>query len=267
MANDGSVGGINRYLYQQTDALNKSNSKLASGKRINSAADDAAGLAIADALQSDTVELSQASRNIYDASSVNDIKDGAYSSLSDISGRLSELATQSSNGTLSDQQRGTINTEFQSLTQEANRIVATTSFNGQNVFSGSTDVQVGTDSSQNSTITLTDPGLGQTVSQLTPLSVDSQANAQAALTQIQSFTQSLSDSRGNLGAQSSRLDYANSVVQSQKDTSTAAESRIRDVDYADEVSKRASLLISQQSSVALAAHANLNANVVAKLLQ
>ena len=94
---NGSVDNIKRNLFNQTEQLNKSYQKLSSGKRINSASDDAAGLAIADQLAADSVELSQGSRNISDASSVTNIQDGVYSSLGDISSRLSELATQSSN--------------------------------------------------------------------------------------------------------------------------------------------------------------------------
>ena len=267
MTSNGSVDNIKRNLYKQTEELNKSNRKLSSGLRINSAADDAAGLAIADELLNDTVELSQASRNIGDGSSLSAIQDGVYSSLGDISGRLQELATQSANGTLNDEQRGTINQEFQGLTEEANRIVQSTSFNGQNVFSGSSSIQVGTDSQSSSQISLKDPGIAQTVSQLLPLSVDSQANARTAIDQLDTFTQQLAQNRGDLGAQQSRLDSANSTVQTQRDNSIQAESRIRDLDYAEELSKRTALLISQDSSTALLAQAGkLNANIVQKLI-
>ena len=264
---NGSVDNIKRNLFNQTEQLNKSYQKLSSGKRINSASDDAAGLAIADQLAADSVELSQGSRNISDASSVTNIQDGVYSSLGDISSRLSELATQSSNGTLSDSQRGSLNQEFQALSQEANRIVSSTSFNGQNVFAGNTNVQVGTDSSANSTITLNDPGLGKTVGDLQPLSIDTQANAQATLDTLSSFTQSLAQNRGDLGAQQSRLDTANNVNQTQRDNSIAAESRIRDLDYADQVATNVALQIGQQGSVALLAQASkLNASIVQKLI-
>jgi flagellin len=267
MGSNGSVDNIKRNINRQTEELNRSNNKLASGKRITKASDDAAGLAIADKLQADSVQLSQASRNIADGGSLSEIQDGVYSSLSDIGSRLSELATQSSNGTLSDAQRSSLNQEFQALSEEATRIVASSSFNGQNVFSGSTTVQVGTDSSASSSITLSDPKLGETVAALRPLSIDSQANAQNTLSAVQSFSDLLSRSRGDLGAQQARLDTANSSVQVQSDAAIAAESRIRDLDYAEEVSKRAALLIAQDSSTALLAQANkLNASLVQKLI-
>jgi flagellin len=267
MGNNGSVDGIKRNLFRQTEELTRSNSKLASGKRIERAADDAAGLAVAEKLLADSVQFSQASRNISDGVSLTQIQDGVYSSLSDINSRLTELATQSSNGTLSDTQRSTLNQEFQALSQEATRIVSSTTFNGQNVFSGTTNIQVGIDNSENSTIALVDPKLGETVAQLTPLSIDSQANAQASLGFLNSFSEQLSRSRGDLGSQQSRLDSANNIAQTQRDSAITAESRIRDLDYAEEITKRTALVISQQSSTALLAQASkLNAGIVQKLI-
>ena len=268
MGSSGSVDNTKRYLDDITNKLSKSFNKLASGSRITSASDDAAGLAIADALKSDAVVYDQASRNIGDGQSLTQIQDGVFSSLNDIGGRLQELATQSGNGTLSDSQRGALNQEFQQLSQEANRIVGSTEFNGQNVFSGqSTAIQVGKDSSSDSQINISDSGVAGTVASLVPLSIDTQQNAQSAIDSISSFTKNISASQGNLGAQQSRLDVANSNAQTISDNSRAAESRIRDLDVADEVARKTALSIQQQSAVALSAQAGkLNAAVISKLL-
>lgn len=267
MGSDG-VDGIKRLLTLKSEQLSKSFSKLAAGTRILSASDDAAGLAIADALKNDAVVYSAASRNDQDGQSLTAIQDGVYESLSNIGTRLQELSTQSANGTLSDAQRTSLNQEFQALSQEANRIVQATTFNGQQVFDGSsTAIQVGTDSSANSRINLTDPNLGGTVAALQPLSIATQAGAQSAIDQVSSFTANLSQSRGQLGAEQARLSVANNNIQSQRETSLAAESRIRDLDVAEETSRNLALRISQQANTSILAQAsNLNANIVQRLL-
>lgn len=268
MGSADGIDGVKRLLTLKSEQLSKSFSKLAAGTRILSASDDAAGLAIADSLKNDAVVYQAASRNIGDGQSLSQIQDGVYSSLSDIGSRLQELATQSSNGTLSDSQRSALDQEFQSLTQEANRIVQATTFNGQQVFDGSTTaIQVGTDASSNSQINLVDPKLGETVGSLQPLSIATQSSAQSAIDTISNFTSNISQSRGQLGAEQSRLTVANNNVQSQGDNARVAESRIRDLDVAEELSTNLALRISQQTNVAVFAQVNnLNANIVQRLL-
>ena len=267
MSSSGSVDGIKRNLLRKTEDLNKSNERLASGKRINKASDDAAGLGIALALAADTVQLTQASRNISDGGSLAAIREGVYSSLSNISTRQAELATQASNGTLSDAQRASLNQEFQALSEEANRIVASTTFNGQQVADSSVTIQAGTGSDANSQIQLVSPALGETVAALLPLDISSQDSARSALTQVQSFLENVSQSQGQLGAESSRLEVANNNVLSRREATQAAESRIRDVDYAEEVSRRVAADIGQQTTTALFAQAQkLNAFTVQRLL-
>ena len=267
MASD-STGSIKRNLNSASGSLTKIFEKLSSGKRINRASDDAAGLAIAEKLASDAVVFDQASRNISDAQSLTDIKDSVSSNLSDIGTRLQELATQSSNGTLSDTQRQALNTEFQQLTQEASRIVGSTQFNGKNVFDGqATQIQVGNDSSADSQIAVGDGNVSAAVSSLNSLSVDTQANARSAIDQISSFISNVSQARGETGAVQSRLEVANKNVQSLSDNSRAAESRIRDADVADDTAKLTAAAIRQQGGAALLAQASrINATIVQKLL-
>lgn len=267
MGSTGEIGKGLGLLNRITDQLSRSSKKLSSGSRITAASDDPAGLAIAESLKSDQVTLRTGSRNANDGISLSQIREGAFDSLSNISGRLSELAQQSANGTLSDTQRGALQEEFSQLTQEAQRIVGSTQFNGQNVFNGSTtSIQVGVDASEDSRINLKDPGLTGTVAALTPLNISSQDNAQTALDSISTFTSSISQTRGELGAQQARLQVANNNNQVQSENLAAAESRIRDLDYASEVANNTALQIQQQASVAISAQANQNASVVRKLL-
>lgn len=264
----GSVDNLKNNLSKTTESLNRRSEKLASGKRINRASDDAAGLAIADALAKDAVVYDQASRNIADGQSLTQIQDGVYSSLSDIGTRMQELAAQSANGTLSDTQRSSLNQEFQALSQEANRIVASTQFNGQQVFSGqSNTIQVGTDSSSTSQINVTDPGLAGVVASTSSVDISNQSNAQNAIGTISNFLSSVSQSRGELGASQSRLEVADNTAKIQRENSLAAESRIRDLDYAEEVAGRTADLIRQQANTGLIAQASkLSGDIVRRLL-
>lgn len=247
--------------------LSKAFEKLSSGKRINSASDDAAGLAIASSLESSIKSLAQASRNISDSVSRLEIADGALSQVSDITGRLSELAAQSANGTLSDEQRGAIQTEYSQLTEEIGRIAQTTEFNGQAIFDGSTFTsQVGLDSGGNSRIAAEGVNLSQLAQGLTTQNLSSQGGAQAALDQIKSFADSVSNARSSLGASSTRLQRARDINDVTRENAAAAESRIRDVDVAEETARLTSLRIRQDIDTAVNAQGKLSRASVLSLL-
>lgn len=259
---------ISRQLNNAQNDLKKSFEKLSSGKRINKASDDAAGLAIAAQLQSDAVVLKQANRNIGDAQSAIDITDGALSQVGDITGRLQELATQSANGTLSDEQRTSLNNEFQQLTQEIQRIGATTEFNGKNLLGGEgITVQAGTDSSGNSQIATAAANVQQLSSTLSSLDVSTVQAATAALDAVKGFADSISSSRGELGSTSSRLQVADNNNEERRINSLQAESRIRDADIAQESANNIAASIKSQASVAISAQANLSTQKVLELLK
>lgn len=207
-----------------TDLLNKASS----GKRINKASDDAAGLAIASKLASDEKLYSQANRNIADSQSALQIADGANEQLNSISTRMSELAAQASNGTLSDSQRQSLDQEFQALRQEAQRIQETTTFNGQNVLSNSFTSQAGIDSSGNSQIQVS----GSTAS-VPSDSIATQASAQAAIESVSSFRDSVTQARGNAGAVDARLSVAAANNSNAAENVAAARSRIEDADIGE----------------------------------
>ena len=248
-----------------TKQLESSFEKLASGKRINKASDDAAGLAIVSALEADVRTYNQASRNAGDGISVANIAEGALSQLSDIGARQQELATQAANGTLSDQQRETLNTEFQSLQAEKSRILETTEFNGVKVFNQSgTSVQVGNTSDSNSQINL--PSV-DTSALTQSIDISSIESARSAIESLKTQGDALSTSQGQIGAAVSRINVADQRAKSNSIESEGAASRIRDLDLAQETANKVSISIKQNVNSALLAQGNLSAQSVLKLLQ
>lgn len=259
-----SVDSAINNISKATKNLGDIFTKLSSGKRINKASDDAAGLAIAEALASDTRVTSQANRNISDAVSVANIADSALSSTSDLVQRRSELAAQASNGTLNDQQRQSLDQEFQQLGQEIDRIAATTEFNGVNVLQGNNEIkiQAGSDSSSNSQISLQGGSLASSGG-----SIASLEGARTALDQAQTDLNSISQSRGDNGAVVNRLEVAQNNNSAKIENQAAAESRIRDADIAEQSALKIGEEIKQNGSAALLAQAQkLNSSTVLKLL-
>jgi len=263
MSDNSIINNLNR----ATSSIAKSFEKLSSGKRINRASDDAAGLAIAASLDAVIKVNNQASRNIDYASSALQIADSTIGQLSDIATRQAELATQSANGSLSDEQRVQLDQEYQALSQEAQRITSTTQFNGQNLFSsGSITIQAGSDGSSSSQLSVDFQNIQGIVDGRTSTSIASQAGAQAAIDSTNDYISQLATSRGSIGAVESRLSTASSNLSSQNVEYAKSKSRIEDVDYAEEVANKTASSIKQNSSVAVLAQANLAKESVLRLL-
>lgn len=265
--NDG-VSSIQRNLNNSLSKLRESNEKLSSGKRINRASDDAAGLQIVAQLEAEIATSRSASNNVGYGAALANIAEGAYEQAGSITGRMAELATQASNGTLSDGQRAALNNEFQSLSTELDRISATTTFNGQQVLGSSNDIQVGTDGSANSKITVNISAVTSSSLGLSGASIATQAGAQAALDLAKTANESVAGSRSEIGAAENRLSVALSNLQSSVANNEEAASRIRDADISQVAADRVSYNIRSQASVALLAQASQsNANSVLRLLQ
>lgn len=255
--------GLGRSLSRDSQQISKSFEKLSSGKRITRASDDAAGLAIVNALEAEVRTSLQGARNASDGISMADIADSALGQISDISARQAELATQAANGTMDDAQRQTLNAEFQQLEQEKNRIMSTTTFNGASVFSGST-LQVGSDGSAASQITM--PTVS-TSGIAAGGDISTQAAALTTLDSVKTSIDTLSKVRGEIGAVVTRVETAENGARSKAVESEGAASRIRDVDIADETAKLTAASIRQQGTVALSAQTGkLNADMVMRLL-
>ena len=258
-----------RNLNKATSDLNKANERLASGKRNNRPSDDTAGAAVARQLLVDAEVNAVAARNVSDGVSIANIADGALESAAGITARLSELATQAANGTVSDSGRQALDAEFQQLKSELDRISETTSFNGQQLLSGSgadINLQVGTDSSANSQINLRTVGVSAASLGVGSSSISTQAGAQAALDASKNAVASVATTRGNIGSVVSRLDTAFSNIKTSELNQREAEDRISSADIATEVANRTRASILQKGSVGLQAQANSSAANVLKLI-
>jgi flagellin len=258
-----------RHLADSTSILNRSIERLSSGLRINTAADDAAGLAIADRLRADVRIATQAIRNANDGISAVSIGEKALGKGGEILARLAELASQSSTGTVSDSQRSAIQEEFTALVSEIDRISNTTTFNGVNLLSAGTSValQIGLDGTATSrlsfnTIDGSSSGIG-----LSSISVSTAESAQSALGQINAAIATVASRRGSLGSIQSRLNTAIANLQVARENFSAAESRIRDADVAEETANLTRTSILQQAGVSVLAQANQQPSLALSLLR
>lgn len=257
-----------RNLFNSTSQLTGNFARLSSGLRIAVAADDAAGLGISERMRSDIRSYSVASRNAQDGVSLVQTAEGALSEVSDILGRMRELSMQSANGTLSDTDRLTLNTEFQQLVEEVDRIAATTTFNGVQLLDGTNSsiaIQVGIDGGTNDTISVT----GTDVASAT-LGVDGEISsislATGILTDIDDAIDMVNSARGTLGAQQNRLQSTMKSLANVRENTAAAESRIRDVDVAMETADLTRNSILQQASTAILSQANAQPQLALSLL-
>lgn len=238
--------------------LNKSLQRLSSGLRINSAADDAAGLAISEGMRSEIRSMNQAVRNANDGVSMVQVAEGALNEVSNILGRMRELTTQAATGTLSSTQRGYINSEFGRLASEITRIAGATKFNGiQLLASGkSIAIQVGV----NNTSGVDRIAVILKSMDATTLSIAagfaSAASAQAMLDKLDVAIQTVSQQRANLGAAQNRFQSVINNLQVAVENTSAAESRIRDVDVAAESASLTRGNILTQAGTAILSQAN-----------
>lgn len=275
-----SLRSINK-LNDATTKLSSVFEKLSSGQRINRAADDAAGLAIADKLRADARLASVAIRNANDGVSLARIADDALSEIGNMLTRMGELAEQSSNGVYTNAQRSALASEFNALGSEIQRIAETTEFNSINLLSNSSNVslQVGIKGSTDSQVvvqavqgTLAALSLANTGSSTLKYSIIdsttafSQSAANNAITAINTAIDNVNASRGILGAAENRLNYAINSITAARENYIAAESRIRDADVAQETANFTRYSIIQQSATAMAAQANLQPQLVLRLL-
>lgn len=255
--------------------------RLSSGKRINSGADDAAGLQIADSLRANVRALDQAVRNANDGISVAQIADGALQEITNLLTRAVSLAEESATETTDATGRTSLNNEFNQIEAEIARIANQTSFNGVALFTtggvnGSLSVFVGDTSSASSisvTIaTITADSSAGTVSSLggqslTGVDLTTQAGAASALTTIKAAVSGVSNTRASIGAGINRLQTAVAVLQAQSQNTQAAESTIRDANVAEEVANLTKYQILAQSGIAALAQANGNSQIVLNLLR
>jgi len=255
-----AVGQALTDLSKTSRALGRSFERISSGKRIARAADDAAGLGVAENLRAASTSASVAARNTNDGISANSIAEGATNEVGNILVRMRELAVQSASETLGSSERSYAQTEFAALKTEITRISEVTEFNGTLLTNGSTtalDVQVGINNTSNDRITVEfgNLSLAGTALALTAAGVTTSASAGTALGLIDTAIDTLNGYRATYGATENRLNSALSNTEAFIETTQAAESNIRDADFGAETSQLAANQILQQAGVSILSQA------------
>jgi flagellin len=256
-----------RHLAEISARVQANYARLSSGQRIASAADDAAGLGISERMRAQVRSLSVASRNAQDGISLAQTAEGALQEVSNDLARMRELAVQSLNGTLSSEDRATLDTEYRALVAEIDRVSATTSFNGVELLDGSTTsvaIQVGAFAGQTISTSLSDTTA--TALGISSTGVASVSASGSALAAIDQAIDDVSLARGRLGASIHRMDSAIASILATRENLAAAESRIRDLDFALETADLTRNSILQQAAISVLAQANVQPQLALRLL-
>ena len=268
------VGSINNN-FSAASSFNKAQNtiseafnRLSSGSRINSAKDDAAGLAITDRMTSQIRGLNQAMRNANDGISLAQTADGALAESTDILQRMRELALQSGNGIYNSSDRASLNKEFSQLRSELDRISEQTTFNEQPILDGSlsggTSFQVGANGGETIEVAIDD--VSQEALGLESLDITAVENAGSALEGIDDALAQISDTRGDLGSVQNRFDSTIANLSNISENVSSSRSMVADTDIAAEVSKLIQGQILQKAAIAMQAQANQSAESVLGLL-
>jgi len=294
-----NVASLNaqRSLASSGTELKTAMERLSSGKQINSAADDAAGFAIAERMTAQIRGLNMATKNANDGLSMIATVENATNDVTDMLHRIRELAVQAANDTNSSTDRGYLQKEVDSLLNEINRVAAQTVYNGAVVLDGSRDgsgsgtaqqIQVGTDSGQSisfdisaidtDTLSLTTAMFTQSTSSAAPVATDvtgdsgtisvaTAADAATTLTAVTAAIETVAGGRASLGAVANRLEYTVSNLMNVAEYTTAARSRIEDADFAAESARLAKAQVLQQTGTAMLAQANASQQLALSLFR
>ena len=258
--NMASLSALN-HLNGTNRSLQGSFRKISSGLRISQAGDDAAGLAVAENLDAATRSLRQAARNTNDGISVIQTAEGATAEVGNILKRMRELAVESSSETLANGERAYIQDEYEQLEGEVDRISQVTEFNGVNLANGGStgiSVQVGINDTANDRISIVLGDLRSTTLGIDTASLDlsTAANAQSALTDIDTALDTVNSYRSDYGAVQNRLESSLNNLETYTENLGAAESAVRDADFAYETALMSKFQIMQQAGIAVLGQAN-----------
>jgi flagellin len=262
-----NVSSLNaqRSLASTANSLSTSMARLSSGMRVNSAKDDAAGLAIAERMQAQTRGMNAAIRNTNDAISLSQTAEGALGSISNNLQRMRELAVQSVNATNSTSDRAALDQEYQLLASENTRVSTNTKFNGQDVIGSAANTftfQVGANTAADNKIEVTSSAYAFTTGDLT-----SAANATTAIDALDAEIDETTTARSTWGASQNRFETVVSNLRTGAENSAAARGRIMDTDYASETSNLSRSQVLQQAGTAMVAQANQGPQGVLALLR
>jgi flagellin len=260
-----------RNLNYNQAQLSQSFDRLSSGLRINSAKDDAAGLAISESLKSQIRSFTVAERNAGDGISMAQTAEGSLGQVHDILGRMRELAVQASNGSLTSTDRDFLQTEFSSLQHEITRIQGSAKFNGRSLVgsvASTITLQVGLDAVSSDQIQVTLGGVSLTsIANSAAISGSGASTALASLAVIDASISSVSTARSGFGAAMNRLEVAQRNIETMRLNLSAANSRITDVDVASETSTMSRNQVLAQAGVSVLAQANQLPTMALSLLR
>jgi len=261
-------------ITQTQTSLQNTLQQLSSGSRINTGADDAAGLAIANGLAANVAALTQSAQNALNGVGMLQTADGALAQVTNLLNRAVTLATEASNSTLNTAQLTAANTEFQSIVTEIGNIGTSTNYNGNSVFSATASSIVTTDGTTAGTTTfaptvgvLTSTSIGGTAVTLGSDSLTTTTGAATALSDVTSAIAAVASQRGSIGASINQLNAASNVASTESVNLTSAESAITSTDYAQATSNLAKYQVLSQTGIAALAQANSVQQEVLKLLQ
>jgi len=271
-----NLAALNAYqnLSKTQDAMNQSMERLSSGYRINSAADDAAGLAISTGMGSQISGMNVALRNTQDGISVIQTASGALTETTAILQRMRDLAVQAANDSNDSNSRTDITTEVNQLTAELTRIAGSTTFNGKQLLDGTASAlsfQVGANSTSGTNaivVNLSAASVSAVATAVSSLSANyaTASGAQAAISAIDAQIQNVSTAQANLGAYQNRFQHTINNLNTAIQNTTAAQSRIRDTDMAQEMTNFSKSQVLVQAGTAMLAQANASSQSILKLL-
>jgi flagellin len=251
--------------------LSKAMEQLSTGKRINTAADDAAGLAISNKMTSQIRGLTQGVRNANDAISMIQTAEGATNEVTNMLQRMRELAVQAANGSYSNDDRTALQSEFSELQSEITRIAGNTEWNGTKIADGTMTAvtfQVGANSSQVITVTFKDiDGMTGMTTAIVSATISTVAVANSAISAVDNALAAIDSFRSDMGAKINRLTYAADNLTNVMTNTGASRSRILDADYAKTATDLARTQIIQQAATAMLAQANQEPQSVLSLLK
>ncbi len=251
-------------------ALNKTYQQLSTGYKINNAGDDAAGLGIASRMTAQVSDYAEATSNANDAVSMTQTADGGASQISDILDRLSQLAVEGANGTMSAADSSNLNTEFQAQLSEIDQIANTTSFNGVNLLAGAAatvNFQVGISNTANDQVGVAFGGVSVSALNLSGVNVATAAGASAAIASIATAINTLSTTRATYGAAEDQMGDIVSNLGSISTNTSAALSQIQDVDVASATASLAQEQVLTQAGESVLAQANQTPQLAENLIQ
>ena len=261
-----------RSLSTTESSMAQSIQRLSTGLRVNSAKDDAAGLAIAERMNAQVRGMNVAIRNANDGISLAQTAEGALGKVGDMAQRMRELAVQSANATNSDSDRTNLNAEFQELGAEITRTLAGTEFNGQAIVgadAGALDFQIGAGTTANDvvTVTTTDMTANADVTAVTGGDITTVASSSTSIDALDTLIDTVAGERATYGATQNRFDAIISNLQISSENQAAARSRIMDADFASETANLTRSQVLQQAGMAMLSQANSAPNSVLSLLR